>query len=136
MLFRSTKKRKVVTPGRMVAELRFGFWTGFFNKIHAKNGLGHKLAATVFPHAPRVERDMRKIDYRWTRIRELRNRVFHHERIIHWNDLDFQYMMLLESTNWISPDLCLINGKINRFKDIRQGGVDPWVKLLSEIGVG
>lgn len=131
-----TRKRKVVTPGRMVAELRFGFWTGFFNKVHAKSGLGHKLAAAVFPYAPRVERDMRKIDYRWTRIRELRNRVFHHERIIHWNDLDLQFETLLESINWISPDLYLINRRINHFKDIRQSGVGPWVKLISEIGDG
>ncbi|NDH69077.1 MAG: hypothetical protein EBY22_14480 [Gammaproteobacteria bacterium] len=130
------KKRKVVTPGGMIAELRFGFWTGFFNKFHAKSGIGHKLAASVFPYAPRIEKDMRKIDYRWTRIRELRNRVFHHERIIHWNDLDLQYMILLESINWISPDLCLINGKINRFNEIRQSGVGPWIKLLSEIGDG
>jgi len=126
------KNGKAITPGRMVAELRFGFWTGFFNKVHAKSGLGHRLAASVFPHAPRFEKDMRKIDYRWTRIRELRNKVFHHERIIHWNDLDIQYNALMESIRWISPELSEINMRLNNFTNIRKNGVDPWIKLLSE----
>jgi hypothetical protein len=38
---------KPITPGRMVAELHFGFWTGFFNKAHAGTGLGHTLARQV-----------------------------------------------------------------------------------------
>jgi len=81
---------KPVTPGRMVAELQFGFWTGFFNKSHGGTGLGHALTSQAFAHAPRPERDMKKMDARWKRIRDLRNRVFHHERIIHWTDLDAQ----------------------------------------------
>ena len=44
---------KSVTPGRMVAGLQFGFWTGFFNKSHGRTGLGHALASRAFPHAPR-----------------------------------------------------------------------------------
>jgi hypothetical protein len=44
---------KSVTPGSMVAELHFGFWTGFFNKSHAQTGLGHAIAGSAFPHAPR-----------------------------------------------------------------------------------
>lgn len=35
---------KKVTPGGMVAELHFGFWTGFFNKSHARTGIGSHLA--------------------------------------------------------------------------------------------
>ncbi|MEI7910066.1 MAG: hypothetical protein WCK77_10555 [Verrucomicrobiota bacterium] len=31
------------------------------------------------------------MDQRWKRIRDLRNRVFHHERIIHWTDLPSQH---------------------------------------------
>jgi hypothetical protein len=58
---------KNLTPGRMVAELHFGFWTGFFNKHHARTGLGHAVAANVFHHAPKNERDLRKLDIRWNR---------------------------------------------------------------------
>ena len=59
---------KSVTPGGMVAELHFGFWTGFFNKSHAQTGLGHAIAGSAFPHAPRPERNQRKLDARWKRI--------------------------------------------------------------------
>jgi len=71
----------------MVAELHFGFWTGFFNKLHAQTGVGYFLTKNVFSCAPKTERDMSRLDTRWNRIRNLRNRVFHHERIIHWKDL-------------------------------------------------
>ena len=55
---------KSVTPGGMVAELNFGFWTGFFNKSQAQTGLGHAIAGHAFPHAPRAERNLRNLDLR------------------------------------------------------------------------
>lgn len=45
---------------------------------------------------------MKTLDQRWKRIRDLRNRVFHHERILHWNDLDQQHAEILEAIYWIS----------------------------------
>lgn len=122
-----TKNGKPVTPGRMVAELHFGFWTGFFNKSQAQTGLGHALAASAFPHAPRAERDLRKLDARWKRIRDLRNRVFHHERIIHWTDLDAQHAAILEVIGWASPELRQMAVALDRFTTIRQQGLAPWL---------
>ncbi len=121
---------KVITPGRMVAELHFGFWTGFFNKAHARTGLGHALAGQALPHAPRAERDLRKLDARWKRIRDLRNRVFHHERIIHWTDLDAQHTAILEVIRWTSPELQQMAVVLDRFTTIRQQGLDPWLDKI------
>lgn len=121
---------KSIIPGRMVAELHFGFWTGFFNKCHARTGLGHALARHVFPHAPRAERDLRKLDARWKRIRDLRNRVFHHERIIHWTDLDAQHTAILEVIRWASPELQEISVALDRFTPIRQQGLNPWFEKI------
>ena len=121
---------KNVIPGRMVAELHFGFWTGFFNKFHARTGLGHALAGQVFPHAPRAERDLRKLDARWKRVRDLRNRVFHHERIIHWADLDAQHTAILEVIRWVSPELQGITVTLDRFTPIRQQGLNPWLDQI------
>lgn len=122
--------RKVITPGRMVAELHFGFWTGFFNKSHAGTGLGHSLASRAFLHAPRSERDMKKLDARWKRIRDLRNRVFHHERIIHWTDLDAQHIAVLEVIGWVSPELHELAVALDRFTTIRQQGLNPWLDKI------
>lgn len=121
---------KSVIPGRMVAELHFGFWTGFFNKCHARTGLGHALAGRVFPHSPRSERDLRKLDARWKRVRDLRNRVFHHERIIHWADLDAQHTAILEVIRWASPELQGVVMALDRFTPIRQEGLNPWLDQI------
>lgn len=117
-------------PGRMVAELHFGFWTGFFNKSHAQTGLGHALAGQAFPHAPRAERNLRQLDARWKRIRDLRNRVFHHERIIHWTDLDAQHTAILEVISWASPELQQMAVALDRFTPIRQQGLNPWLEKI------
>lgn len=124
------KYGKGIAPGRMVAELHFGFWTGFFNKAHAQTGIGHKLASAVFGNAPRDERDMKRLDARWNQIRVLRNRVFHHERIIHWKDLDRQHAGILEVTGWISPEMKEMAQALDRFTTILQTGWSPWLEKL------
>ena len=121
---------KPVTPGRMVAELHFGFWTGFFNKSHAQTGLGHTLAGKAFPHAPTTERNMHKLGARWKRIRDLRNRVFHHERIIHWTDLETQHGDILQVISWSSPELHELAVALDRFTAIRRQGLNPWLEKL------
>jgi hypothetical protein len=121
---------KPVTPGRMVAELNFGFWTGFFNKAHGQTGIGHHLAKKAFPHAPANERDLIRLGARWKDIRDLRNRVFHHERILHWKDLNARQQAILEVICWISPELYDLAKAIDRFSAIRRAGLKPWIAKL------
>lgn len=122
---------KPVTPGRLVAELNFGFWTSFFNRSHARTGLGYYLARHTFPQAPAEERDMIKQDTRWKRIRDLRNRVFHHERIVHYTDLEAQHADIVRVIGWISPELHELVHVLDRFSSIRQGGLRPWLDQLA-----
>ncbi len=121
---------KPVTPGRMVAELNFGFWTGFFNKAHGQTGIGHHLAKKAFPHAPAQERDLIRLGVRWKDIRDLRNRVFHHERILHWKDLELRQQAIHEVICWISPELHDLAKAIDRFAAIRRAGLKPWLSKL------
>ncbi|MCC7279718.1 MAG: Abi family protein [Chromatiaceae bacterium] len=122
-----TDHRKSITPGRMVAELNFGFWTGFFNKAHGQTGVGHYLAHTIYPYAPFDERNLNKLGERWRLIRNLRNRVFHHERVLHWKDLDAQHRSVLEVIAWISPELHELAVALDRFDGIRSAGLEPWL---------
>lgn len=126
------KNSKPLTPGRMVAELNFGFWTGFFNKYHAHTGIGHHLAGQVFHHAPKHERNLAKLDTRWKSIRDLRNRIFHHERIIHWKDLDAQHAAILEIIGWMTPELRDLTLALDRFTFIRQQGLQPWLEKIQQ----
>jgi hypothetical protein len=121
---------KPVTPGRVVAELNFGFWTGFFNKAHGQTGIGHHLAKMAFPHAPTNERDLIRLGARWKDIRDLRNRVFHHERILHWKDLDARHQAIFEIIRWMSPELRDLAGSLDRFASLRSSGLEPWLAKL------
>jgi hypothetical protein len=124
------RNRKPLTPGRIVAELTFGFWTGFFNNAHARTGIGAFLSRSVFPHAPATEQYQAKLDQRWLAIRDLRNRVFHHERILHWRDLDARHQAILEILFWMSPELHDLANAIDRFASLRQAGLKPWLAKL------
>jgi hypothetical protein len=126
------RNRKPLTPGRMVAELTFAFWTGFFNNAHARTGTGAFLSQSAFPHAPATEQYQAKLDRRWQDIRDLRNRVFHHERILHWRDLDARHQAILEIVAWMSPELHDLAISLDRFVWIRKAGLKPWLAKLSQ----
>ena len=122
--------RKPHTAGRIVAELTFAFWTAFFNKCHARTGIGSYLAKNVFPHAPTQNQYLSKLDKRWQHIRDLRNRVFHHERILHWTDLDAQHQAILQMIAWMAPDLRHFASTLDRFASIREAGLNPGIDNL------
>ena len=124
------RNRKPLTPGRIVAELTFGFWTGFFNNAHARTGIGSFLSRNAFPHAPSTEQYQARLDRRWQDIRDLRNRVFHHERILHWRDLDRRHQAILEIIAWMSPELHDFAKALDRFTSIRSDGLNPWIAKL------
>lgn len=117
---------KPQTNGRIVAELHFGFWTSFFNKAYEKDGLTHYLLSQVLT----VNKSMRTVSAqhkRWEDIRTLRNRVFHHERIIHWKDLQVQHANIIQAIGWISRELEEMAIKLDRFFEIYSRGIDPWM---------
>jgi len=123
-------RRKPLTSGRVVAELNFAFWTGFFNRTHARTGIGAYLSHHAFPHAPAKEQYQATLDRRWQNIRDLRNRVFHHERILHWHDLDQHHQDILDIIGWISPELHDFAKKLDRFTALRQSGLQPWINQI------
>jgi len=125
------RQNKPQSPGRMVAELSFGFWTAFFNKRAAQNRDSIQVTARVFHSAPKSQRDFRSLNLRLTLLRELRNRVFHHERLIHWTDLDTRHAAMLETIGWISAELQELAIVLDRFPVMRRAGIQPWLEKLS-----
>lgn len=93
--------KKPYTAGRIVAELTFGFWTALVGRqyedlwqttlhkaAHQEGGKGITRKQFSTPLHP---------------IRELRNRVAHHEPILHWT-LEEHYQNILRITRWLCPD--------------------------------
>jgi len=123
---------KTVTAGRVVAELQFGFWTSLF-EYHYERFTPFLPGAFkgVFPSLPKSlhNRKNRKNDLEL--IRGLRNRVFHHERIIHWRDLDAKHALILSVISWISRDLHHMATVLDRYTAIRQAGHAPWKQKIA-----
>ncbi|MFM8829789.1 MAG: hypothetical protein ACKOHM_02080 [Spartobacteria bacterium] len=82
--------------------------------------------------APFAERYQSNFDKRWLEIRDLRNRVFHHERILHWKDLDDRHQATLEIIAWMSPELHHLARNFDRFLLIRKNGPGPWIEMLKK----
>ncbi|MEN4691278.1 Abi family protein [Pantoea agglomerans] len=123
---------KTLTPGRVISGLSFGFWTQLLTH-HYENrpGQSHNLlwphlTNVVFPYAP-TGWDREKICDAFFRIKDLRNRLSHHEAMwkFHYDDpatgkpdysnpvygalascslLRKHYDDMIEMIGWMSPD--------------------------------
>lgn len=123
---------KTLTPGRVISGLSFGFWTQLLTH-HYENTLGQShnllwphLTSVVFPYAP-LGWGRDKICDAFFRIKELRNRLSHHEAMwkFHYDDpatgkpdysnpvygvqascslLRKHYDDMIEMIGWMSPD--------------------------------
>ena len=122
---------KPVTPGRVVAELHLGFWTSMFEDHYERNSpfLPGGLKK-VFPALVKSMHNRKFVKARLERVRQLRNRVFHHERVIHWKDLPQQHADIIEIISWIGPELAEMALKLDRFLETHKAGIDPWMAQL------
>jgi hypothetical protein len=97
------KDGKTETPGRIVAELSFGFWTGLTGPSYAQV-LWDRCLHKAFPHSKSKRKAICK---RLNHIRLLRNRVAHHESIIGkggvLRNLKQDAIFILEAVGWICP---------------------------------
>lgn len=93
-------KTGAVTSGRMTAELNFGFWVKmllprhepvFWTDVHAE--------FSDLPAAVTYQQLYKRCDD----VREFRNRVFHHEPILHRN-ITAEYSQIMELIKWLSHD--------------------------------
>ena len=130
---------KPVTPDRVVSELSFGFWVAllstpydarFWRPQHAR------FLKASFPGIPRNQRQRPTIYKRYNQLRQLRNRVFHHETI--WNrvTLSSDYRKLCEAIGWISPEMADACALVDRFDHVRQQGyAEIEIMLKQHLGI-
>jgi Abi-like protein len=102
---------KPITPGRIVAELTFGFWVALVTK--------HYLHQLYIPHLHRAFRGKsigRKVAHeRLDKIRSLRNQVAHHQCILQ-RDLEGDYVKILQGLAWICPETAKWVRETTRFE--------------------
>ena len=109
------KGRDINDVGRVLAELKLGFWTRLFSR-HYDALLWHNgtFITTAFPFANKQNRQRSNLATRFDQIRRFRNRVFHYEPILN-NDLRKVHSDILETMGWIEPSLGQANSIIDRF---------------------
>ncbi|WP_198116385.1 hypothetical protein [Massilia rhizosphaerae] len=86
------RRSEALTPDKIIAELPFGFWSSLFNVQF--QAILWKDLRLVFPRCPKPKRQRHTISSALNQIRELRNRVFHHEQLL-----------------WLSPSLIDLHDK-------------------------
>lgn len=88
------------TPGKVVAELMFGFWRFLSSAAHEKT-LWVPCLHRAFPPGTDRRRD---VDGPVGRLHDLRNRVAHHEPLLH-TDIGGRLRELLAVAAMLDPDL-------------------------------
>ena len=117
-----SKKRKTVTSDTLSAELDFGFWTGMMASYYEKK-IWQKHISKVFLDAPKnynLVREFSTIRNELHEIRNLRNRVFHHEPIFCTKKLSFDDMLVKYNQSkkligWLSQDAFRLLDKHEQF---------------------
>lgn len=98
------RRAEAATPDKIIAELTFGFWSSLFN-VQFQTVLWKDLRL-VFPRCPKPQRQRHTISSALNQVRNLRNRVFHHEQLLWLNppliDLHSKGM---EVVGWLDPHL-------------------------------
>jgi hypothetical protein len=95
------RKNSALTPGRVVAELTFGFWVKLFAWPYEKS-LWVPFLYRIFPL--KMKRTL--LHGRLVDIKTLRNRIAHHERIVgKRKDLPQDCRDILETIGWVSPTI-------------------------------
>ncbi len=125
-----SRTARSITPGRIVAELQFGFWTSLFEAHYERTHFLPWGIKAVFPHLPKSGHKRKALKAKLEEIRTLRNRVFHHERIVHWNDLEAKHGSIFQVIGWVSPELHEMARALDRFTAIRSAGLAPWKEKL------
>jgi len=123
------KQHKKPDPGRVIAELNFGFWTSLFDSRYEQT-LWTRLIKPAFPYMPRRIRTRKELSRRLNKIRNLRNRVFHHEPIWYWQDLSQQHDILMETLAWIEPATGTMLTLLDRFLEVYQAGPQAYTQAL------
>ena len=102
-------RRSPMTEGRLVSTLGFGFWVSLCKRPYEQGRtrgprLWPELATKRFPHIPKAKRTRSQIFHALDPLRDLRNRVSHHEAV--WDrKLNRSHQEMLEILAWINRDL-------------------------------
>ena len=112
-----TKRKELITPSKIVAELTLGFWVRLFNAEFER--ILWKDLRRAFPYLLKVHRQRKNVSAPLNNFRNLRNRIFHNEPI-GWNlgHLQKLHDEILTIMGWVNKDLPSWAGPVDRFNTV------------------
>ncbi len=102
-----------ITGNKVVAELTMGFWVRLFNAEYEL--ILWKPLRKAFPYLEKRRRQRNNVSAPLNKIRDFRNRIFHHEPIS-WNlnKLEETHARIFEVISWLNKDLPIIAKELDR----------------------
>jgi len=97
-------RNETITANKVVAELTLGFWVRLFNAEYEL--ILWKPLRKAFPYLEKSQRQRNNVSAPVNKIRDFRNRVFHHEPIS-WNldRLTESHQRIITVMRWLNKDL-------------------------------
>ncbi len=124
---------KEITPGRIIAELNFGYWTRLFStRYETKQIIWPRLIKPIFPDLPKSLCVRESLSKRIQDLRKLRNRVYHYEPI--WRfDLNQYFIELQEIIGGLNSALLPYLKLSCNFEVLLEKGHEPFYNKLNTI---
>lgn len=115
-------KQCLPTHDDLVALMTFGFWANLFHKRYDSVLWQRKyFTVTVFPHLERDKRSRHLIKPKLQIIKDLRNRIAHHEPIWNWNpSVVVVHKLCLELVGAMSQEALVRLKEVDRFSVTQQ----------------
>ena len=109
---------KAIVASRMIPELNFGFWVSILSPRYDTR-LWVPALRKAFPNRPKGE-DRKAVHKAINAVRRLRNRVAHHEPILH-RKLDEDHELILKLILWCCPKTSAWVGSLSRLPAVLTG---------------
>lgn len=116
------RKQKSLSHDRLVAELNMGFWTALLGNRYSQNSFQYAIIKTAFKNCPKSQRNQKNLHLLLNDIRHTRNRIAHHERIIHWKDLQKKHTDLLNLIKFLNSDSYEMAINLDNFDNVFYAG--------------
>ncbi len=129
--------KRELTPGRLISKLGFGFWVSLCRSPYTQGtpggpGLWPAIITYSFPHVPQDHKTRSAIFRRLDEIRELRNRVSHHEPI--WDqNLVRAERRVLNVLAWMNQGMAKALEQISNVKRVHDAGASEYWAMAESL---
>jgi hypothetical protein len=126
-----------MTPGRLISKLGFGFWCSLCRSPYEQGraagpGLWPALLTQAFPFLPKDQKTRPHIRERFDEIREIRNRVSHHEPI--WDrNIKRYYHRIVAALGWMNQGVAEAVHQVSRVEAVADRGVPGYRDMAGRL---